>query len=104
MLLPRSIGLSQTVLNDGQKFVVVHGLLKKSLSSGLQYTLPVCVRVAGGAAMMTGITERYAFALSLSMTTKPSPPGRPRSRIIKSGWCFRASEMLVSESVAKKVS
>src|SRR6266849_4125557 len=38
------------------------------------------------------------------MTTKPSPAGKPRSRITRSGLCLRASLIAVMASAAKQVS
>ena len=40
--------------------------------------------------MMTGMQERCAFCCSRSSTTNPSPAGRPRSRMIRSGRSFCA--------------
>src|ERR1700682_1036327 len=53
---------------------------------------------------ITGIKARLSFAFTRSMTLKPSPAGKPRSKIIKSGACFRASAILAIPSAAKIMS
>jgi CheY-like chemotaxis protein len=53
---------------------------------------------------MIGTTDRDGKALSLSITMKPPPAGRPRSKITRSGLQVRASAIAVKASAAKKVS
>jgi hypothetical protein len=49
---------------------------------------------------ITGIEDSFSLAFILSRTLKPSPAGRPRSSITKSGRCFRASAILATPSAA----
>jgi hypothetical protein len=89
----RQCGFSQGLPNVLQKFGIIHGSLEKGFRSCLERTLFVCENVSS-----------VEIDLSLSITTKPSPAGSRRSRIIKSGSFFRATVTLESAFRAKKIS
>jgi hypothetical protein len=97
-------GFPQRLPDGRQKFLIIHGFLQKRFRPGFEGARARFGFKSRAETTMTGITARNRTCLSLSITMKPLPAARPRSRIIRSGLCVRASARAPSTSDAKKVS
>jgi hypothetical protein len=79
--------------NYRQESGIVHRLLQESLCTRLERPVPIW-DATRPETTVTGIVDRPSFPFNLSTALKPSPAGKPKSGMIRSGMCFRASAIL----------